>query len=65
MTGDQETLITPPPSFWGSRATLVRDRADDARPMTERDPVWDELVAWFEQEREWCDLVQRIEGSDR
>lgn len=65
MTADQETLITPPASYWRGRATALRERPDHTPSASERDPAWDELVTWFEQHREWCELVQRIEEPQR
>lgn len=65
MTGDQLTLITPPVSYWAGRGTRLRDRGDDTASLPERDPAWDELVTWFEEHRDWCDLIQLLDEANR
>lgn len=59
-TSSSENVIVPPAGFW--RGTAVRERAS---ATAEVDPLWDELVRWFEHEREWAELVATIEGAER
>lgn len=64
MFGDQSPLSIPLQSFWSPQANKQRQ----SEPTAESDTgfcetVWDELVRWFDQNREWAELVACLEPS--
>jgi len=63
LIGQHDKVVTPPIDFWGSRPPVDQVRLAARVAASETDPAWNELVTWFEQNKEWTDLVSQIENT--
>jgi len=63
MFEQRDKVVTPPIDFWGSRPPVEQARPAARAANSDTDPAWNELVTWFEQHKDWMDLVSQIEST--
>lgn len=66
MICDANTVAIPLSGFWSPTPRENQPRLDTPTALAERataETTWDELVSWFEQQREWAQLAATFEPA--
>jgi hypothetical protein len=63
MFAQRDKAVSPPIDFWGSRLPAEQGRPAARATNSDAEPAWNELVTWFEQHKDWMDLVSQIEST--
>ncbi len=62
MTIEPVSLTLPPATIPQTERLPACDRLLDSEPAKVVDRAWDELVDWFDRQREWVELVASLES---